>query len=183
MFCIENLLFQYLYGEPSSVAGVRKSGPSSSTACDLYNVDDGSACMLLLCRGAIPIERASDFSSKLFSKINAKSVVALESLRLANYLTDRSADHEVLPPLLRVLQTSAAGGQAIAPPLEAPNVIEGAGAAVLTHVSRCPFFLRGLRITFLSSVSDPFHSRTSLPLSSRVPRRQQCYDARLAEGA
>ena len=116
-----------------SLKGYKLSeGAGGNATCDIVSVGSGDAAVLfLVCGHAIPEDRASLWTKVLFENVHAAKVVVLDSIPAAKYLMQRRLGDG---PVLRTLATDAFTHDIAVPMLEAPNIVQGACASIISHV-------------------------------------------------
>lgn len=110
----------------------------NDNVCFIYSVNnlDESEVLLVVCQYEVPEERSHAWTAKLFEKIIPERVTVLDTILDCDY----KAFTEIAPPLLRKIETTSAKklrgtSQSVCADLEAPNLLQGGPAALITHVN------------------------------------------------
>ena len=128
---------------------VKQTSPKNAS-CLVYSVGQD---LVVVCHYEVSLSSAFDWTTALLGGLVPERVVVLTSFVEAEFRSeDRDPQHRLLPPMLRKLQTR--GASSLVPPvcefLEAPNIVNNAGAAVLSHVSSFCFGLYFFFFSFLN---------------------------------
>jgi len=110
----------------------------NQTNCSLYSIQEDPSVTLLICHYYVPMWRSSAWCNEIFQHIKTERVVVLD--RLSN--TKYSFEDEIIAPFLRKVVTTEhrrkykSDVDTIAKYLEAPDMIENAAAAIISHCER-----------------------------------------------
>jgi len=123
----------------------------NDNTCTIYKLDNDPSVVLVLCQYEVSAERSYAWANCLFQNLNPERVYALDRILDSHY--DSTNPHvSRTPPMLRSLETTTYKNQShkqFCPYLEAPNLVDKAAAALMTHCE-----LRNVPATLILSLED-----------------------------